>query len=365
LRLRAGWATIKCKETMPDSNPAESDSAAAQAAHHQGPTLKSSKALHESLAADESLVARGPIRGPLRYEVETSSPSLEAGKIFTIYLRITNPYDVPVEVQDVRFELPVEFANETDREENHSAGAWWRQLRGAITKDGTTASPFPKTDGGGTNPFGPGVAIARGENRRPGGFVPANRLTAEELMWESVTIQPGNTVLRSISIRTRRLLFFSPAVYNLESQVRYVMDGQINRDAVKVPLSIKAPLLALVAGAAVGAFGGSLFQLISDPKELDKIFPAWDPFKFELAAAVRFGILLLSSVLLSAIVIVAFARKKDAQPFVSVEDFYGGLFVGFLVGINGASWLNFLSSGSTGAGSDGSATPSPASAASS
>ncbi len=51
------------------------------------------------------------------------------------------------------------------------------------------------------------------------------------------------------------------------------------------------------------------------------------------------------SVVLSTIVIVAFARKKDAQPFMSVEDFYGGLFVGFLVGYNGDSWVHFVVDG--------------------
>jgi hypothetical protein len=37
--------------------------------------------------------------------------------------------------------------------------------------------------------------------------------------------------------------------------------------------------------------------------------------------------------------VVAFARKKDAQPFISIEDFYGGFFVGFSAGYVGKSLL--------------------------
>jgi hypothetical protein len=43
--------------------------------------------------------------------------------------------------------------------------------------------------------------------------------------------------------------------------------------------------------------------------------------------------------MISGIVVVAFARKKDAQPILSVEDFWGGVFVGFLVGYTGKSFL--------------------------
>jgi hypothetical protein len=37
----------------------------------------------------------------------------------------------------------------------------------------------------------------------------------------------------------------------------------------------------------------------------------------------------------SLVVVVAFARKSSAQPLVSVEDFWGGMVIGFTVGFFG------------------------------
>jgi hypothetical protein len=52
-------------------------------------------------------------RGPLRYEVDTSSPQLSAGRRFSIFVRITNPYDVPVTIEKVECSLPAEFRDES------------------------------------------------------------------------------------------------------------------------------------------------------------------------------------------------------------------------------------------------------------
>lgn len=51
---------------------------------------------------------------------------------------------------------------------------------------------------------------------------------------------------------------------------------------------------------------------------------------------------LLVSVILSGIAIIFMVRKSDTQSFVSVEDFWGGLLIGFLVGYTGASFFQDL-----------------------
>jgi hypothetical protein len=51
------------------------------------------------------------VRGPLKYVVETSTPQTEAGKQFSVSVRITNPYEVPVTVRDVETKLPAKFVS--------------------------------------------------------------------------------------------------------------------------------------------------------------------------------------------------------------------------------------------------------------
>jgi len=285
------------------------------------------------------------VRGPLRYEVETSSPLVEAGRPFSIFLRVTNPYEVAVEITRVEFLLPVEFINETMA--GGDASLQWRsQFQSAPAKAGGTVNPFERqiavavngrsrtgTLGGSTfqklppseadapRPFGE----TSGEDGPTGAQGPSDPET-------SVTIQPGNTTVQMVSLRTHRWLLFSPAVYQLEAQIHYRLDGQYNTDAAKVPLNVKAPLPALMAGAAAGAVLGGVVGLTW--QSLANKSPLGWPQA-------------LANVVLSLIVIVAFARKKDAQPFISIEDFYGGLFVGFTVGVAGEDWLSWLMNSAT------------------
>jgi hypothetical protein len=47
-------------------------------------------------------------------------------------------------------------------------------------------------------------------------------------------------------------------------------------------------------------------------------------------------------------VVVAFARKRDTQPILSIEDFWGGLFIGAMTGYTGKSALNQILPKTTG-----------------
>jgi hypothetical protein len=274
------------------------------------------------------------VRGPLRFEVETSSPLIEAGRPFSVFLRITNPFEAPVTIQKVAFLVPVEFRDETALSDV-GFGLQWKTEFPSLRAAGPAGRP--------NKAFQLGVVQARsvtgnlGGSGGPGPAVGLDRAAeaadaSNEMVdrSSSLLVQPGNTVAWQVTLRTTRWLFFTPAAYALEAQLTYTLDGQENHDAVKIPLSLKAPLPALITGALLGSLCGSLF------KALQVGAPAWKSLVPQV----------LTSMVLASMVIVAFARKKDAQPFVSVEDFYGGLFIGFLVGLSGQAWLTFLTSGS-------------------
>jgi hypothetical protein len=65
----------------------------------------------------------------------------------------------------------------------------------------------------------------------------------------------------------------------------------------------------------------------------------------QIGSAITWKELTISTVLvtlLSAIAIIFMVRKSDTQSFVSVEDFWGGLLIGFLVGYTGTSFFESL-----------------------
>jgi hypothetical protein len=75
---------------------------------------------HEPLVLDDKNKLAAPsFRGPLRFELETSSSTLEAGRAFSVFFRIANPYDVPVKIISVDTELPVEFCDPYDTSTRH------------------------------------------------------------------------------------------------------------------------------------------------------------------------------------------------------------------------------------------------------
>jgi uncharacterized membrane protein YfcA len=86
---------------------------------------------------------------------------------------------------------------------------------------------------------------------------------------------------------------------------------------------MRAPLKALISGSVAGAIVGSLLQSLYEHPDFTSI-----PLSQVLVA-------LVTSVLLASVLVIAFARKKDAQPFITIEDFWGGFFVGFVAGYVG------------------------------
>jgi len=249
-------------------------------------------------------------RGPLRYQMETSTTILEAGKIFSVFICITNPYDVPVTIVSVDTQLACEFLEPYG---NRPARGLFEQLKRVFAT--TLIAESTKLTASNVVQNGRQGEQENSEND-PGALA-------------SVELQPGNTILREFTLRTRQRNFFTPSLYCLHAQVSYKMDGNTNHDTVKTALNIKAPITALVYGAVPGAIIGTL---------LHKLYEHPENFPNLLQPAVLVSVLL--NILVAVVLVVAFARKKDAQPFISVEDFYGGFFVGFLAGYNGAALLN-------------------------
>ena len=137
--------------------------------------------------------------------------------------------------------------------------------------------------------------------------------------------------MHTFTLRTTQAIFFTPSAYNLHLQIEYVIDSALNQDAVEYQLSVRAPLKALIWGAVIGSVMGALAPRHMGKRGLSLLIQQPSP-----SALIAWLIALLGSILLGILLVIAFARKKDTQPLISVEDFWGGDLHRFLSGISGA-----------------------------
>ena len=246
------------------------------------------------------------LRGPLRYDVDTSSPQLEAGRAFSVFVRVTNPYESPVTLLGVSASLPTEFRDK----ENQDAGLW-----------ATMKNQFKQE-------LKERVVVAQN--------VVASNATQPDAPEPSgeIVLQHGNSSLKRFTLKTWKSTLFMPAAYIMQFQIQYKIDGVVNQDTIRQEFNIRAPLGAVLRGAFWGAITGSVLHTL-----YKFLYPASGTTS-QQHPYLQFLGETFAGILLGGVLVVAFARKKDTQPFISIEDFYGGLFVGFSAGYVGKVLLD-------------------------
>jgi hypothetical protein len=294
-----------------------------------------------------------PIRGALKLAVSASSPQVSAGSHFSIFVNIQNPYDVPITIYQVQTHIPIELIDinsrfiehaRRERERDRARSPWWRRpyvwftewladqrvISGVAIAVGTNFNPatdrslVSMTTSVGTmgeHATVVGMQLAFPENPSAQELDRIfERVSARQQGLIPVTLQPGDSVVKQFVLSTRRWLFFTPLTHAFQIQVNYSADGIDHTGTVSYEQRVAAPLRATVFGAIAGAAAGSTLKSLTDQH--------W-------AGTTAFLLALAAAMLSSAAVVIAFARKTAAQPFISVEDFWGGSLIGFSVGYFG------------------------------
>lgn len=157
-------------------------------------------------------------------------------------------------------------------------------------------------------------------------------VSLESSLEPGIPLQPGNTVVYSLALTTRKTILFRPIQYTLQYSVNFSFEGFTGTQQTNMAtqqMTIRAPIISVMSGSILGGLAGSFVRtLMQDPTA---IAPSKD-----------FVILLLIAVILSAIAVVFLARKSETQALVTVEDFWGGIVIGFLVGYTGVSFFESL-----------------------
>ena len=331
-------------------------------------------------------------RGQLTYTVSTSSDHLESGTQFSIAVEIANPFEVPVTVKSVSTKLPTEFINVADEQIQQHEDELRNKIQNILSAKFADVQVSKETKNqaladlkmellrfipfvGQTVATGAAVAqfvrastpttasvlneaaeaissddIQRAASKATGTDEDAENVRAEIInilqekvdalrtkLYQEVSLQPGNSTVQVFTIRTDRTIFFRPATYNLHIEIEYESDDTAQIDVVKYKLAIASSIQSMCVGSVVGCLMGTVARTLIDGTVQVNPSASIDwPLCFRLLAST------IANVVLAIVAVIIFARKKDIQPIISIEDFWGSVLIGFLVGYNGQSFFDRL-----------------------
>jgi hypothetical protein len=302
-----------------------------------------------------------PTRGAIELTVAAASPQTTAGSDFSIFVIVRNPFEVPITLHQVETHIPIELmdmnrariarARVTTGYPSNGRPGFLRRLYDRLAEHLATRRNLRQMQTGtaiavGTD-FSPseakslfessitvrgdihdGASVAGVQLNFPEKPSPEeldrifNRLVSYEKGIIPVQLQPGDSVVRQFVLRTESWLFFTPLAHTFQIQINYVVDGAEHTATVPYQLTIRSHLVAIAAGAIAGALLGALL------KTLTLAGNSTGGLAFTLRS-------LAVAVLASIAVVIGFSRKAAAQPFISIEDFWGGIVIGFSVGFFG------------------------------
>lgn len=307
------------------------------------------------------------VRGALKVVVDTSKSIIRAGEPFSVFVSIENPFDIPIIILSTQTHLPIElrdlfgdFLKSADEKQTRNQqlekieSSWGRYSQNAkfvinnlfrsfntnlvpqiaqaySTKEGSLnlrATEAPQTifiqgDTNRVTQWASDLTLTLDASVDPDLFEKyVHAISAVQKALpnkDEVVLRPGSSIVQQFLFKTRSWLFFIPFRHKMIIQVQYIADNTLNYDTVPYDLDIRASLGSTIIGSIIGGFLGSLTR--------SPDIAAW------LTAPVLFPAIISS--ILAIITVVAFARKSDAQPLIAIEDFLGGLLLGFVVGYTG------------------------------
>jgi hypothetical protein len=339
--------------------------------------------------------------GLLDLAVDLSVPEVYAGTDFTLYLHIKNPFPRAVWVRSVELSLPTQLSwRDAAGKPQEVQGRNWKRIASRRSKiaqlqarlsqlDGasdrrsrriqrrlTELQAQDRSDGEALQQDAGGVTARvasegkveihtlrarraelevaqRGEIyiRNLESLVEPERVPLTSSLPKNASLSPGSTDVWTIRLGTSRSPFILPSRYHLQLTVIYslepprldkeVSEEHLLANTTSFTVPLKAALWSVILGGIIGAAIGSLARSLQAAQTIDRLL------RDQLGAAL--GALTLA-VMLSGAAIVFAARKTDAQSFVTVEDFWGGLLVGFLIGYSGTAAFGQLTGLSSSSG---------------
>jgi len=230
-----------------------------------------------------------------------SRPFITAGTPFTITTTFLNAHENAVEVTELFYHIPyqVQWVQEEDHNkyyaENQKRPFWIKLF---------------------LNPPWKKAAHPPGEDMSYRPIDPATCL---------MTILPGETGSFSFTAIVPKWLFVTGTQTLFDGYVKYQCKGESHISQFEVRFVVRPPLFANIIGAVMGGILGTTARYL---KEVPVASGGDYHFGFWTASALA---------VILGIIMVVFSSKRsgDVQPILTIEDIWGGIIAGFLVGYLG------------------------------
>jgi hypothetical protein len=179
------------------------------------------------------------------------------------------------------------------------------------------------------------------------------RVTLQSSLPSGASLQPSSTAVYTVLLNVKRSFIFPPSNYFLQFSVNFSFERPHSDNAdrqetletlmtntVSHEIAIRPSVYSLIGGAAIGGISGAIARVLKASGQFDLSSLTW-------SAGVSGAFAVVLAVILSAVSIIFVARKSEAQSFISVEDFWGGLLIGFFVGYTGTEFFADLTRSAT------------------
>ncbi len=143
------------------------------------------------------------------------------------------------------------------------------------------------------------------------------------------TLIPGETYSYSFFGKATNVYWFRPDKYKFMLWVEYKEDNEDNliKESKIEELDVLTPISSIMFGALIGGVMGGIVRIFNSKSSYGLLGT---------------GLELLGTAILSVFAVIFVARKTGTQTLITVQDIYGGVFVGFLVGYSGRTFFDQL-----------------------
>jgi hypothetical protein len=130
-----------------------------------------------------------------------------------------------------------------------------------------------------------------------------------------------------------------PETYNnIPVVVSYIdSNGMTHTESTSLELSLFPSFGSMLLGTLVGSMLGTF---VRNSEEIPKL--RFDTIALPEESIVQIMSIFVIPLIFGLIAGLILTRKKDVQPFLTIEDFWGGIVVGFVVGYSGSQFLEQL-----------------------